>query len=153
MRFTSTDCNFQKKIASTCGLIAEYEDIESKFSANQNVLDVINGYGLAFNTPWHLVDFVLFPIWLPEQKHWILAILNLQKRVVRVRNTLTCEGSTLIVKKALLPLCMLIPHYLLLTEFYSRTDIDFSTACYMEKSKTDVLRLVMKNEHYTATSM
>ncbi|KAK1393693.1 hypothetical protein POM88_012749 [Heracleum sosnowskyi] len=51
VKFTSTDCNFQKKLVFTCGLIAEYEDIESTFSANQDVLDVINGYGLPFRTP------------------------------------------------------------------------------------------------------
>ncbi|KAK1395259.1 hypothetical protein POM88_014315 [Heracleum sosnowskyi] len=153
MKFTSTDCNFQKNLVSTCGLIAEYEDIESTFSANQDVLDVINGYGLAFSTPWYSVDYVLFPIWLPEQKYWLVAVLNFHKRIIRVHNTLSCEGITLIVKKALLPLCMLLPHYLLLTDFYSRTDINFSDACYTGKSKTDVLRLVMHNDYSAGTSI
>ncbi|KAK1384761.1 hypothetical protein POM88_022496 [Heracleum sosnowskyi] len=153
MKFTSTDCNFQKNLVSTCGLIAEYEDIESTFSANQDVLDVINGYSLAFSTPWYSVDYVLFPIWLPEQKYWLVVVLNFHKRIIRVHNTLSCEGITLIVKKALLPLCMLLPHYLLLTDFYSRTDINFSDACYTGKSKTDVLRLVMHNDYSAGTSI
>ncbi|KAK1380365.1 hypothetical protein POM88_027109 [Heracleum sosnowskyi] len=83
MNFTSTDCNFKKKLVSTCGLIAEYAAIEFKFSANQDVLDVINGYGLAFSSPYYSVDFVLFPIWLSEQKHWLLAILDFHGREIR----------------------------------------------------------------------
>ncbi|KAK1356943.1 hypothetical protein POM88_050199 [Heracleum sosnowskyi] len=141
------------KLVSTCGLIAEYEDIESTFSAYQDVLDVINGHGLAFSTPWYSVDYVLFPIWLPEQKYWLIAVLIFHERIIPVHNTLSCEGITLIVKKALLPLCMLLPHYLLLTDFYSRTDINFSAACYTGKSKTDVLRLVMHNDYSAGTSI
>ncbi|KAK1367645.1 hypothetical protein POM88_033737 [Heracleum sosnowskyi] len=100
-----------------------------------------------------IVIMVLFPIWLPEQKYWLVAVLNFHKRIIRVHNTLSCEGITLIVKKALLPLCMLLPHYLLLTDFYSRTDINFSDACYTGKSKTDVLRLVMHNDYSAGTSI
>ncbi|KAK1360828.1 hypothetical protein POM88_045302 [Heracleum sosnowskyi] len=85
--------------------------------------------------------------------HWLLAILDFHGREIRVRNTLSCEGIKLIVKKALLPLCMLLPHYFLLTEFCSRTDIDFSAVCYTEKSKTNFFRLVMQKDFSSGTSI
>ncbi|KAK1399126.1 hypothetical protein POM88_008989 [Heracleum sosnowskyi] len=103
MRFTSTDCKFQKNFGSVFAKISESNDIKSKITAKQDILDVINGFSLPF-------------------------------------------GFALIVKNALLPICTLLPHYLLLTNFYSRTDIDFTAPCYTDKSKTDIIRLLLQND-------
>ncbi|KAK1354344.1 hypothetical protein POM88_047600 [Heracleum sosnowskyi] len=146
MRFTSTDCKFQKNIGSVFAKISEFDDIKSKITTKQDILDVINGFSLPFGTSWSSVDYVLFPIWLPEKKHWVLAVFYLSQREIRVRNTLSGEGFALIVKNALLPICTLLPHYLLLTNFYSRTDIDFTAPCYTDKSKTDIIRLLLQND-------
>lgn len=153
VRFTSTDCKFQKKIVSIYAGISESDNIESKIIAKRDILDVINGCALPFSTPWYSVDNILFPIWLAEQKHWLLAILNFKERQMHVNNTLSCKGIEMVVKNALLPLCTLLPHYLLHTYFYSRTDINFSAKCYTEKSKTDCFRLVMHNDYPRGTSM
>ena len=76
MRFTNIDTKFERKIDSIFDDISDSDDIVSNSSVKQDVLDVINDFFLPFGTPWMFVDIVLNPIWLPEQKHWLLAILN-----------------------------------------------------------------------------
>lgn len=150
LSFTTSDCQFQKKISSVYLKVAESTNIESIITAKQDIFDVINGKSLPFSTPWYLVDNVLIPIWLDEKKHWVLAVVSFKERMIRVHNTLSCEG---IILNAVLPLAMLVPHYLLLTEFYSRTDMNFTAKCYREKSKTDCFRTVMYNECISEESM
>ncbi|KAK1360303.1 hypothetical protein POM88_044777 [Heracleum sosnowskyi] len=55
MNFTTSDCKLQKSIASLYADISESDDIQSKITAKQGILDVLNGVALPFSTPWYLV--------------------------------------------------------------------------------------------------
>ncbi|KAK1354915.1 hypothetical protein POM88_048171 [Heracleum sosnowskyi] len=151
MKFTSTNSKFQKKMVAMLSKVAQSDNIESEINAKQDIIEIIKGRGMSCNTSWCLVDFVLLPTWLPEEKHWLLATLSFDDRAIHVCNTMANDDTELIVKKALLPFCKLLPHYLLLTEFYERSDIDFTSKFYSEKSKTDCFRLVMYNDYPRAT--
>lgn len=150
MKFTTPDCKFQKELASlysetslySCA--SESDKIQSIITENQGILDILNGVSLPFSTPWYLVDYVLVPIWLDETRHWVLAVIDFKNRLIIVHNTSSGKGLALIMRKALLPLSTILPHYLLLTDFYSRTDIDFSANCYAQKSRTLCFRSLMK---------
>ncbi|KAK1396849.1 hypothetical protein POM88_006712 [Heracleum sosnowskyi] len=151
MKFTSTNSKFQKKMVAMLSKVAQSDNIESEINAKQDIIEIIRGRGMSCNTSWCLVDFVLLPTWLPEEKHWLLATLSFDDRAIHVCNKMANDDAELIVKKALLPFCKLLPHYLLLTEFYERSDIDFTSKFYSEKSKTDCFRLVMYNDYPRAT--
>ncbi|KAK1399454.1 hypothetical protein POM88_009317 [Heracleum sosnowskyi] len=151
MKFTSTNSKFQKKMVAMLSKVDQSDNTESEINAKQDIIEIIRGRGMSCNTSWCLVDFVFLPTWLPEEKHWLLATLSFDDRAIHVCNTMANDDAELIVKKALLPFCKLLPHYLLLTEFYERSDIDFTSKFYSEKSKTDCFRLVMYNDYPRAT--
>ncbi|KAK1398348.1 hypothetical protein POM88_008211 [Heracleum sosnowskyi] len=132
-----SNSHVDKKMVVMLSKVAQYDNIESEINAKQDIIEIIRGRGMSCNTSWCLVDFVLLPTWLPEEKHWLLATLSFDDRAIHVCNTLANDDAELIVKKALLPFCKLLPHYLLLTEFYEKSDIDFTSKFYYEKSKTD----------------
>lgn len=159
MKFTTPDCKFQKALASLYSeislysYISESDKIQSIITEKQGILEMLNGVSLPFSTPWYLVDYVLVPIWLDETQHWVLAVIDFKERLITVQNTLSGKGVALIMRKAMLPLSMILPHYLLLTDFYSRTDIDFSANCYAEKSRTLCFRSLMKNTYVCRESL
>nr|XP_017226075.1 PREDICTED: uncharacterized protein LOC108202198 isoform X2 [Daucus carota subsp. sativus] len=92
MRFTTTNTKFERKIVSIDDN-SDSDDIVSNSSVKQDVLDEINGSFLPFSTLRMSVDIVLIPIWLPEQKHWLLAILNFCERELHVYSTLSIHGA------------------------------------------------------------
>lgn len=47
-----------------------------------------------------------------------------------------------VLKKVVLTLSKLLPHFLVPTDLYTRTDADFSTKCYLENGKTDSIKSV-----------
>ena len=152
VNFTTTDCTFMNDIVTKYEKISGEADIESKIRGDDCILDVIKGNALQYGKPWSMVEYVFFPIWLPEQEHWLLGILSLSKRQMFVFNSLTCQGFVQIIRTAVLPLANLLPHYLKLTDFYSRTDINFTIDLYSEYSKDDPIKTVLKNKYPRAAS-
>ena len=124
--------------------ISDSDDILSKLSSKQEILDLMNGCTLPYSLPWSTVDSVFIPIWLNEQKHWLLAILNFRERELIMCSTLSIHGADIVVRNALLPLSTLLP-FLEMSGFYERTDIDFSAKCYTDKGINGCIRSIMES--------
>ncbi|KAF1002955.1 hypothetical protein AG4045_025682 [Apium graveolens] len=137
---TTTDTKFQKIILSLYYDIPDCDNIdESKIRSRKDILDVINGSSLPYGTSWSYVESVLIPLWLHEHNHWVIAVLNLVTREFRVCNTFEKDSAKDFYKQTMLPFSKLLPHFLLLTDFYSRSDIDFTANMYSVKGRTDCL--------------
>lgn len=142
-KFTTTDSKFHKMVMSLYSSIPDCDSIDaSQISSRTDIIDVIKGSSLGYGISWSLVDHVLIPIWLGEDNHWVLAIFNIADRTIRVCNTFWKDGFEAVLKNALLPLSKLLPHFLVLTDFYKRTDVDFSAHSYAVKKKTECIKSV-----------
>ena len=57
------------------------------------------GDDIRYKTHWALFADVLFPVFIREQKHWLLGIINFANWEVHVYNTLKCYGVKEILVK------------------------------------------------------
>ncbi|PHU25345.1 hypothetical protein BC332_03677 [Capsicum chinense] len=60
---------------------------QPKVSQNEECLiNIIKGFSIPDGLPWHLVDEVYIPINCGDEFHWVLAVVVLKKRRIRVYN-------------------------------------------------------------------
>ncbi|XP_062103306.1 uncharacterized protein LOC133814352 [Humulus lupulus] len=146
IKFITTDSHFQTRINSIYETFLSWKRDFGALNCNQYVAEVIMGYALPCNISWSMVDHVLFPILLMKEKHWLLCRLSLKDRSMYVYNTLTCDNKDHIALKAVESFRILLPHYLYITGFYDRTDIDFSSEAYAGKSTSSAFDVVLDDD-------
>lgn len=148
---TSADSTFQSRLS----VMFDSSDINDDLivQVNEEIAGIITGEIISCNTPWSLTDDVLFPIWLAEQEHWILGRLSFIDREFHVYNTLQCDGVNEMLVKAVSPFVQLLPSYLKAAGFYDRTDIDFSSDAYSNKSETDWFGVTLHHVDFTSSPM
>ncbi|KAL1823797.1 hypothetical protein ACET3Z_010575 [Daucus carota] len=56
LKFYTTDLKFHKKISLIIADISDSDDIVSKLSSKQDIVNIINGCSLPYSSPWSLVD-------------------------------------------------------------------------------------------------
>ncbi|PHU08018.1 hypothetical protein BC332_24507 [Capsicum chinense] len=62
----------------------------SKVSQNEECLiNIIKGFSIPNGLPWHLIDEVYIPINYGDEFHWMLAVIILKERNIRVYNSLS----------------------------------------------------------------
>ncbi|XP_062119264.1 uncharacterized protein LOC133833015 [Humulus lupulus] len=146
IKFITTDSHFQTRINSIYEKFLSWKRDFGALNCNQYVVEVIMGYALPCKISWSMVDHFLFPILLMKEKHWLLCRLSLKDRSMYVYNTLTCDNKDHIALKAVEPFRILLPHYLYITGFYDRTDIDFSSEAYPGKSTSSAFDVVLDDD-------
>ncbi|XP_062103469.1 uncharacterized protein LOC133814538 [Humulus lupulus] len=146
IKFITTDSHFQTRINSIYETFLSWKRDFGALNCNQYVAEVIMGYALPCNISWSMVDHVLFPILVMKEKHWLLCRLSLKDRSMYVYNTLTCDNKDHIALKAVESFRILLPHYLYITGFYDRTDIDFSSEAYAGKSTSSAFDVVLDDD-------
>ena len=147
----STNSTFQLRVSTMYDACVKKNNFTVYIK--QEIAKVMMGDGIRYNTHWALVADVLFPIFIREQKHWLLGRISFANREVHVYNTLKCDGVKGILVKYLRPFCNLLPYYMRITGFYERHDIDFSSKAYLNKSEADPLGLVMHHDCVKSSSM
>lgn len=146
MKFITTDSHFQTRINYIYETFLNSKRDFGVLNCNQYVAEVIMGYALPCNISWSLVDHVLFPILVMKEKHWLLCRISFKDREMYVYNTLTCDNKDHIALKAVESFRILLPHYLYITGFYDRTDIDFSSEAYANKSTSSAFQVVLDED-------
>ncbi|KAH0766134.1 hypothetical protein KY285_002005 [Solanum tuberosum] len=107
-----------------------------KTHANKFIKDVINGFSVPAALPWHLVDEVYIPINCDEEFHWVLAVVVLRNRLIRVydSNLGTRNKSQ---SDEIKQLSIILPNYLHDSGFFDKTDkIDCATLDAYKDNKT-----------------
>ncbi|PHT44837.1 hypothetical protein CQW23_13995 [Capsicum baccatum] len=137
--YTTTNCFFKIYIEKTyeryfsaieTDQISTQEDYtESVIVASDEIAipNIINGFCIPANLPWHLVDEVYVPVNCGKEYHWVLTVIVLKERVIRVYDSLSSkrksEPPTEIRK-----LAAMLPIYLSDSNFFEKTvRIDWST--------------------------
>lgn len=83
------------------------------------VTNIIKGYAILAETPWHLVVEVYIPVNCSADFHWVLAVVVLKERLIRVYDSSSRSRqrnpSSEIQKNALM-----LPTYLQDGDFYEK---------------------------------
>ncbi|KAF3684139.1 putative protein EIN4-like [Capsicum annuum] len=94
------------------------------FQKEECLINIIKGFSILDDLPWHLVDEVYIPINCGDEIHWVLAVIVLKKRRIQVYDSMSrkrrSEPSTEIQK-----LAKIFPTYLDMCGFLNqkvRTD-------------------------------
>ncbi|KAF3652335.1 hypothetical protein FXO38_16166 [Capsicum annuum] len=89
-------------------------------SNEESLINIIKGFGVPAAFPWHMVDDVYVPVNYDENFHWVLAVISLKKRCIRVYDSMLSsdhrETSHEIHK-----LSVMLPTYLNDSEFLENT--------------------------------
>ncbi|KAF3657772.1 hypothetical protein FXO37_14735 [Capsicum annuum] len=89
-------------------------------SNEESLINIIKGFGVPAAFPWHMVDDVYVPVNCDENFHWVLAVISLKKRCIRVYDSMLSsdhrETSHEIHK-----LSVMLPTYLNDSEFLENT--------------------------------
>ncbi|KAF3635454.1 putative protein EIN4-like [Capsicum annuum] len=60
-----------------------------KFHKMRNLINIIRGFSILTGLPWHLVDEVYIPINYGDEFQWMLAIVILKERCIRVYDSMS----------------------------------------------------------------
>ncbi|XP_070009758.1 uncharacterized protein [Nicotiana sylvestris] len=89
-RFTTTDCLFKTKIERIYDkfISSPPEQRYSVVKPEDDVGEYILGYRILANVAWDLVDYVLIPVNLVENFHWLLLVFDIKDRQLYVYDSM-----------------------------------------------------------------
>ncbi|KAG5620622.1 hypothetical protein H5410_005840 [Solanum commersonii] len=86
----------------------------------RSIKDIINGFSIPTDLPWHLVDAVYIPVNCDRDFHWVLVVVVLKKRLIRVYDS--SMGSRKKVHSCeIKQLSIILPNYLHDSGFFDKT--------------------------------
>ncbi|PHT56814.1 hypothetical protein CQW23_05300 [Capsicum baccatum] len=135
-KFTTTNCFFKNYIDKRYSRYYE-DDTDTVLTPQQDYVEsvrvalieetityIIKRYCMPSDLPWHQVDEVYVPINCNENFHWVLAVIALEDRRIRVYDSLSRRRNTESITE-IQKLAKMLPTYLSDNKFYdeiSRTD-------------------------------
>ncbi|XP_019238869.1 PREDICTED: uncharacterized protein LOC109218928 [Nicotiana attenuata] len=145
IRFTTTDCLFRTKIERIYDkFISSPPELKySVVKSDDDVAEYILGYRLLANVAWDVVDYVIMPVNIVENFHWLLLVFDIADRQLYVYDSMVSSNRHNTVESLVDKFSIIIPLYLSCTGFYGKCkDIDFKTTkAYIEKPVTDPLNI------------
>ncbi|KAF3659765.1 hypothetical protein FXO37_13831 [Capsicum annuum] len=138
-RYTTTSCFFKTYMEKTYERyfsavktehISMQEDYAESVACASNeiaITNIINGFCISADLPWYLVDEVYVLVHCGKEYHWVLTVVVLKERTIRIYDSLSRK------KKSELPteirkLAAMLPTYLSDSDFFEKTErIDWST--------------------------
>ncbi|PHU20325.1 hypothetical protein BC332_11476 [Capsicum chinense] len=141
VKFTTTDFVFRNKIDA---LYHDFVENGKDFSAipeKHEVEEYIRGFYYDANVPLNKVGYVLFPVYVPQEKlelgHWILGVFDFTDWSIYVYDSNCTRRGDKVVQKVMLP-CQTLIYFLKKVNFYLEKGI--------VKSKNDTLPIKMVDE-------
>ena len=132
-RYTTTHCLFMSHVKNCYEryymdddddslTTQEHIDRASVVSVHErSIINIIKGFGIPAALPWHLVDEVYIPINCDQEFRWVLAVVELKNRLIRVFD------SSISTRKQTIPheikmLSKMLPSYLLDSGFFEENE-------------------------------
>ncbi|PHU23714.1 hypothetical protein BC332_08821 [Capsicum chinense] len=121
-RYTTGNCLYKVYINNAYD---RYCQQQLEVSRNEECLiNIIKGFSIRAGLPWHLINEVYIPINCGDEFHWVLAVVILKERCIRVYDSMSrrrCFGPLFEIQK----LAKILPTYLDMSGFLDqkiRTD-------------------------------
>ncbi|XP_069152050.1 uncharacterized protein [Solanum lycopersicum] len=135
VRFTTTDCVFKTKITNSFFKLCDAHEDKKNFKVldSDDIARYISGRRLLASTSWDKVDFVLIPLNIKENRHWIFVVFDIGQRSLEVYDSFPARGGVnLEVKNIVEMLSVVLPYYLSVVKFYDKRPELKSTPKYSE---------------------
>ncbi|PHT44182.1 hypothetical protein CQW23_18207 [Capsicum baccatum] len=132
-RYTTTSCFFKSYVEKThtryypakqtVELSAQQDYAESIVVAKNedSIANIIHGFCMPDGLPWYMVDEVYVPINCGKEFHWVLTVIVLKERLIRVYDSLSSKRKKeppIEIQK----LAIMLPTYLSENGFYDKTE-------------------------------
>ncbi|KAK4706215.1 hypothetical protein R3W88_034231 [Solanum pinnatisectum] len=111
-RYTTTNC-FLKTYIDNASATPEYED---------KIVGTIKGFGIPVGLPWHLTDDVYVPINCNGEFHWVLAVVALKERCIKVYDSMSSSRTNRKLCSEIQKLSIILPKYLESSGFFEQKD-------------------------------
>ena len=108
----------------------------------ERILNIIKGFSIAAGLPWHLTDEVYLPVNYDGQFHWVLTVIVLKERCIKIYDSM-CSSKIKKVQREILKITIMLPKYLEKTHFFEQKDrTDWSALeCYKGNKKSDPFKV------------
>ncbi|KAK4731926.1 hypothetical protein R3W88_024914 [Solanum pinnatisectum] len=140
--------------ASTDDTLSTQEHIDRGVTVSiyeKSIKDIINRFSIPVALPWHLVDEVYIPVNCDGDFHWVLAVVVLKKRLIRLYDS-SMGSRKKIYSDEIKQLFVMLPNYLHDSGFFDkmeRTDWA-SLEAYKDKETGEMLGPQYDCEMYVA---
>ncbi|KAM6542574.1 hypothetical protein CsatB_007021 [Cannabis sativa] len=140
----TTDCFFASQIFDLYSeFVASGENVDS-IKKDSKAAAYIAGFYMLCNKPWAELDFVLMPVNVIVLAHWILCILDIKMRCLKVLNSMRFGRYKNNSESFFRAFAVIIPILLSHVNFYEgRKDIDRSSKHWQGKKDTDAFDIVV----------
>ena len=86
----------------------------------RSIINVMKGFSIPARIPWHLVDDVNIPINYDQNFHWVLVIVELNQRLIRVYDS-SLGTRKRVYSEEIKNLSRMLPSYFLDKDFFEKT--------------------------------
>ncbi|KAM6556000.1 hypothetical protein CsatB_003019 [Cannabis sativa] len=140
----TTDCFFASQIFELYNeFVASGENFDS-IKKDSKAAAYIAGFYMLCHKPWAELDFVLMPVNVIVLAHWILCILDIKMRCLKVLNSMRFGRYKNNSESFVRAFAVIIPILLSHVNFYEgRKDIDRSSKHWQGKKDTDAFDIVV----------
>ncbi|KAM6553405.1 hypothetical protein CsatB_014167 [Cannabis sativa] len=140
----TTDCFFASQIFDLYNeFVASGENVDS-IKKDSKAAAYIAGFYMLCNKPWAELDFVLMPVNVIVLAHWILCILDIKMRCLKVLNSMRFGRYKNNSESFVRAFAVIIPILLSHVNFYEgRKDIDRSSKHWQGKKDTHAFDIVV----------
>ncbi|KAM6586982.1 hypothetical protein CsatA_009587 [Cannabis sativa] len=140
----TTDCFFASQIFDLYNeFVASGENVDS-IKKDSKAAAYIAGFYMLCNKPWAELDFVLMPVNVIVLAHWILCILDIKMRCLKVLNSMRFGRYKNNSESFVRAFAVIIPILLSHVNFYEgKKDIDRSSKHWQGKKDTDAFDIVV----------
>ncbi|XP_060965417.1 uncharacterized protein LOC133034364 [Cannabis sativa] len=140
----TTDCFFSSQIFDLYNeFVASGENVNS-IKKDSKAAAYIAGFYMLCSKPWAKLDFVLMPVNVIVLTHWILCILDIKMRCLKVLNSMRFGRYKNNSESFVRAFAVIIPILLSHVNFYEgRKDIDRSSKHWQGKKDTDAFDIVV----------
>lgn len=104
---TTTDSLFQAKLKN---IYPSFKQDPNVVLSDASLLDDIIGARIPLSTPWSEVNLVFMPILPTNKAHWMLAVLDIKKRLFIVMNSARKTYNDHKVRLGIEPFVKILPH-------------------------------------------
>ncbi|PHT31473.1 hypothetical protein CQW23_27810 [Capsicum baccatum] len=118
------------------GLLKHHADrcCQQQLEVSQNkqcLINIIKGFTITAGLPWYLIDEVYIPINCGDEFHWVLAVVILKERCIRVYDSMSRMRRFRTLSE-ILKLAKILPTYLDMSGFLYQKDCGTFVATYVE---------------------
>ncbi|KAG5619618.1 hypothetical protein H5410_004836 [Solanum commersonii] len=107
-QYTTTNCFFKTYI-DNASVVPEYEN---------KIVSTIKGFSIPGGLSWHLTDEVYVPVNFNREFHWVLAVVVLKERCIKVYDSMSSSRTNRKLCSEIQKLSTLLPKYLESIDFF-----------------------------------